>query len=124
MTLGGGRVTPLTEQVVLRFLIGGLTVSFFSAVGDTLKPKTFAGLFGGAPSVALATLGLAMMMEGKIYAASEARSMTAGAVALFVYAADVSWMMMRYKAPALVSSAVMIVLWFGASFGLWWTFLR
>jgi Protein of unknown function (DUF3147) len=45
----------LLEQIVSRFLIGGLTVSIFSLIGDILKPKSFAGLFGAAPSVALAT---------------------------------------------------------------------
>jgi hypothetical protein len=43
---------------VLRFLIGGTIVSVFALIGDVLKPKGFAGLFGAAPSVALATLGL------------------------------------------------------------------
>ena len=43
-------------DIVLRFFIGGLIVSVFSLISDLLKPKTFAGLFGAAPSVALATL--------------------------------------------------------------------
>ena len=46
----------MTEYVV-RFLIGGLAVSSFAILGDLLRPKSFAGLFGAAPSVALATLG-------------------------------------------------------------------
>ena len=44
-------------DLVLRFVIGGLVVSSFAVLGDMLKPKSFAGLFGAAPSVALATLG-------------------------------------------------------------------
>jgi hypothetical protein len=43
----------------LRSLIGGLVVSLFAVIGDVLRPKSFAGLFGAAPSIALATLGLA-----------------------------------------------------------------
>src|SRR5208283_2188450 len=39
---------------VLRFLAGGIAVSAFAALGDALRPKTFAGLFGAAPSIALA----------------------------------------------------------------------
>jgi len=42
-------------DLILRFLVGGAVVSFFAMVGDTLKPKSFAGLFAAAPSVALAT---------------------------------------------------------------------
>jgi hypothetical protein len=55
-------------------------------LGDVLNPKSFAGLFGAAPSVALATLGLTIFADGKPYAAMEARSMIAGAVGFFVYA--------------------------------------
>jgi hypothetical protein len=40
----------------LRFLVGGIAVSAFAALGDSLRPKSFAGLFGAAPSIALATL--------------------------------------------------------------------
>ena len=40
----------------LRFLAGGIAVSAFAALGDTLHPKSFAGLFGAAPSIAFATL--------------------------------------------------------------------
>jgi hypothetical protein len=38
------------------FLAGGVAVAAFAALGDTLRPKSFAGLFGAAPSIALATL--------------------------------------------------------------------
>ena len=63
----------------------------------SFKPKSFAGLFGAAPWVALATLGLTVASEGANYAAIEARSMMAGAIAFFAYASFVSWIMMRYK---------------------------
>jgi hypothetical protein len=33
-------------QILVRFLVGGAVVSAFAAVGDMLKPKSFAGLFG------------------------------------------------------------------------------
>jgi hypothetical protein len=48
--------TPMT-QIFVRFFIGGVVVSAFAVIGDVLRPKSFAGLFGAAPSVALATLG-------------------------------------------------------------------
>jgi hypothetical protein len=44
-------------QILIRFLVGGAVLSVFAAIGDVLRPKSFAGLFGAAPSVALATLG-------------------------------------------------------------------
>jgi hypothetical protein len=57
----------MTEYVV-RFLLGGAVVSAFAMLGDVLRPKSFAGLFGAAPSVALATLGTAIFRHGVDYA--------------------------------------------------------
>ena len=62
------------NEIFLRFLIGGAVVSAFALLGDLFKPKSFAGLFGAAPSVALATLGLTVSTEGARYVATEARS--------------------------------------------------
>jgi hypothetical protein len=73
-------------QSLLRFIIGGVIVSAFVIVGDVLNPKSFAGLFGAAPSVALATLGLTIVADGLAYAGIEGRSMMAGAAAFFIYA--------------------------------------
>lgn len=110
--------------LVFRFLIGGAVVSLFAILGDIFRPKSFAGLFGAAPSIALATLGLTIHHDGKLYAAIEARSMMAGAIALAVYAATVSWILLRYKPPALAVTLTILPLWFGVSLGLWHLFLR
>jgi uncharacterized protein DUF3147 len=55
----------MTEYLV-RFIAGGLAVSAFALLVDVLRPKSFAGLFGAAPSVALATLAIAIVrgLEG------------------------------------------------------------
>ena len=106
-------------QIVCRFLVGGVVVSVFAVIGDLLKPKSFAGLFGAAPSVALATLALTVMSEGPAYASIEARSMLAGSIAFFIYASVVSWIMMRYKVKALWVTISTIPLWFAVAFGLW-----
>jgi uncharacterized membrane protein (GlpM family) len=112
------------KEIVLRFLVGGAVVSFFSVAGDTLKPKSFAGLLGAAPSVALATLSLAVMKDGKSFAQSEARSMMLGAIAFFFYAWLVSWLLVRRKLPALAVTASSMFLWLAAAFGLWFVTLR
>ena len=62
------------DTVFIRFLVGGLVVSLFSALGDVLRPKSFAGLFGAAPSIALATIGLTIRQNGSAYAALECRA--------------------------------------------------
>jgi hypothetical protein len=114
----------MTTDLILRFLIGGTFVSLFAILGDIFRPKSFAGLFGAAPSVALATLSLTIAKHGHLYAATEARSMTAGAIAFFVYASAVSWILIRYKPPALLATASLIPLWFIASFSIWTLCLR
>ena len=40
----GGIISNM--ELVERFLLGGLIVSVFAVVGDVLRPKGFAGLFG------------------------------------------------------------------------------
>ena len=106
-------------ELVLRFLIGGVVVSAFALIGDIFRPKSFAGLFGAAPSVALATLGLAIAADGKLYAALEARSMVAGAIAFFVYATAVGSIMMRYKTRALWTAVTLMPVWLACALGLW-----
>jgi uncharacterized membrane protein (GlpM family) len=112
------------SEILIRFFVGGAVVSAFALIGDLLKPKSFAGLFGAAPSVALATLGLTVASEGASYAATEARSMMAGAIAFTVYACCVSRVMMRYKLKALLVTTCLIPLWLGVAFGLWYVWLR
>jgi hypothetical protein len=51
-------------EYALRFLAGGIAVSAFAALADTLRPKSFAGLFGAAPSIALATLLITLSHNG------------------------------------------------------------
>ncbi len=99
-------------------------VSVFSLLGDLLKPKSFAGLFGAAPSVALATLALTVAKEGQRYASVEARSMIIGAVAFFVYASIVSRALIRWRMPVLPVTSGALALWFGCAFGLWYAVLR
>ena len=112
------------SQILIRFLVGGAVVSAFAIIGDILRPKSFAGLFGAAPSVALATLGLTIATEGTSFAATEARSMMAGAIAFTAYASCVSWLMTRYNLKALVVTICSIPLWLGAAFGLWYFWLK
>jgi hypothetical protein len=114
---------PLREMF-FRFLAGGIVVALFSALGDVLKPKSFAGLFGAAPSVALATLGLTIASNGTAYAALEARSMIGGALALFAYTLSVMWVMLRYKPSALLAALGLLSVWLATAFGVWSLFLN
>ena len=114
----------MLEETLLRFVVGGVVVAAFAALGDLFKPKSFAGLFGAAPSVALATLGLTVSTNGRLYAATEARSMIGGALALLVYTLSVSWIMMRYERTALLVTTALIPLWLITALAVWLIFLR
>jgi hypothetical protein len=111
-------------QTIIRFLVGGAVVSVFALLGDALKPKSFAGLFGAAPSVGLATLSLTVVTEGAPNAAMEARSMLAGATAFFIFASLVSWILMRYPFKALWVTLGVVPVWFAVAIGLWIVVLR
>ena len=114
----------MTIQLLIRFLVGGLVVSLFATLGELVKPKSFAGLFSAAPSVALATLGLTLFSQGKAYAALESRSMIAGAAGFFLYAAVVARLMMRTGVHAKLAAIASWTVWFAVSFGIWSLVLR
>lgn len=105
-------------ELLLRFVIGGCAVSAFAVLGDILRPKSFAGLFGAAPSVALATLGIAVHRDGAGYAAQQTWAMAAAAVALCVYGAVVCWLLMRGKLAALPATLLALVVWVVVAFSL------
>jgi hypothetical protein len=118
-----GKIAKM-KDIFLRFVIGGFIVSCFAVLGDIFKPKSFAGLFGAAPSIALATVTLTIATKGREYAAIEARSMIAGALAFFVYASWISWIAMRYRPKTLLVTTLSIPVWFGTAFGIWHAFLK
>jgi hypothetical protein len=114
----------MLTSLLFRFLIGGVFVSAFATLGNILKPKSFAGLFGAAPSIALATLGLTIATEGSRYAALEARSMIAGAIAFLAYACCVMQFMFRFKPPAILITSALLFVWVAAGLGIWFVLLR
>lgn len=112
------------KEILFRVIIGGTVVSAFALLGELLKPKSFAGLFGAAPSVALATLALTITKEGKAYASIEARSMILGAVAFIIYAALISRWMMHRRMQVLSATTSGLGLWLVCALGLWYVVLR
>jgi hypothetical protein len=112
------------SDLLLRFVLGGVAVSIFAMIGDLLKPKSFAGLFGAAPSIALGTLGLTITKHGGTYAALEGRSMVIGAIAFYLYSHVVSWLLIHRQLHSLFVSVVTICLWFISAFGIWFILLK
>jgi len=108
----------------IRFVAGGVLVSIFAVVGDALDPKSFAGIFGAAPSVALATLSLTIVTRGKPYAAIEARSMVAGGFAFFLYSCVNLRLMGKYRVHSLKAAASAVLVWLACAIGIWAGVLR
>jgi hypothetical protein len=107
------------KEIIFRIIIGGAVVSGFSLLGELLKPKSFAGLFGAAPSVALASLALTVVKDGKAYASVEARSMFLGSIAFIVCAALISRILIRQRMQVLAATTAGIGFWFVVTFGLY-----
>ncbi|HEY6463671.1 MAG TPA: hypothetical protein VIY73_26060 [Polyangiaceae bacterium] len=107
------------KEVLIRFLVGGAIVSAFAVAGEIFRPKTFAGLFGAAPSVALATLTLTFGKGGASEVQAEGAPMVIGAAALFVYAALCVACTKREGWPVWLSAGLAWIAWFVVAFGLW-----
>jgi uncharacterized membrane protein (GlpM family) len=105
-------------EYLLRFIVGGVVVSAFAMLGDVLHPKSFAGLFGAAPSVALATLSIAVYQHGAGYAALQTHSMMAGATALCVYSVVVYHLLVRARLRAAPATLLSLVVWMIVAVGL------
>lgn len=73
-------------ELLWRFLLGGALVSLFALIGDVVRPRRFAGIFAGAPSIALATLALTAAKSGPLTASLEARSMILSSLGFVLYA--------------------------------------
>jgi hypothetical protein len=124
--IAANRKAPLFRTIRGRSgeLTGNAVVSLFALTGDVLRPKSFAGIFGAAPSIALATIGLTIAKSGAQYASIEARSMVLGAAGFLAYAITVRYVVARYKPSTLLATISLMPVWAATSFGLWYWVLR
>ena len=114
----------MIPELAIRFVLGGLIVSAFAVIGDVLHPKSFAGIFGAAPSVALVSLGLAFLTKGVEHASVDGHAMVLGAVALCAYSVVVAGLLLRYRWNAIVATGSSWLVWLAVAFGLWAISLR
>ncbi|HEY1697167.1 MAG TPA: hypothetical protein VGG39_33635 [Polyangiaceae bacterium] len=105
-------------DVLIRFLVGGAIVSAFAVLGEIVHPKTFAGLFGSAPSVALATLALTFGKGHANEVQAEGVPMVLGAAAFLAYAALCVACTKREGWPVWLSAGLAWLAWFAVAFGL------
>jgi drug/metabolite transporter (DMT)-like permease len=80
-------------------------------------------LFGAAPTVALATLGIAFIISpDKI--GSEGRSMMIGGVAFFIYTLITRYFLKKHSLSALPAAVIAYLGWFGSAYLLWLLLLK
>ena len=86
-------------------------------LATALRPKSFAGLFGAAPSIALATLLITLSQKGAPFAAVEGRSMIVGAFALAAYSWTVCVLLKKFLLSSWTATMAALVVWFAVALG-------
>ncbi len=95
--------------VVIKALLGGTLVAAFSVVGHILRPKWFAGLFGAAPSVAIASLAVTVLDKGHHDASRAGYTMALGAAGFVVFSICVRPLLARCH--AVVATSISLSAW-------------
>ena len=108
--------------LAVRVLAGSCLVVAFAMLSDTLKPKMFSGLFGGAPSVATASLLVSGLAMGPAKDEKYGTGMIAGAIGLVAYSLAAALAVKHLGAVA--GSIVAWIAWVVPAAALYWFFLR
>jgi uncharacterized membrane protein (GlpM family) len=95
--------------VLLKGLAGGSLVVAFAVLSEVVAPKRFAGLFGAAPAVAIAGLGLVLLSKGAHDARENSIGMIAGCLGMSCYAASTVRLLKHTRARA--GTALGMVAW-------------
>lgn len=107
------------SELVLRFLLGGAVVSAFAVIAELFEPKSFSGLFGAAPSVAIATLALTYHAHGPAAMATAARWMLIATPALLVYCACCVVACRHEAVPVWLAAVLAWLVWLAVALALW-----
>jgi uncharacterized membrane protein (GlpM family) len=95
--------------LLLRGLVGGTFVVAFALLSQMLSPKSFAGVFGAAPSIALASLLVTIADKGEHAARVQSLSMIFASFAMVAYCATAVFTVDRFG--ALRGSALAFLSW-------------
>ncbi len=96
--------------LALKGVVGGAFVVAFAVLCEHVHPKTVAGIFGAAPSIALASLLVTAADKGSGAARLQSLSMIFSAAAMVAYCVTAVWSVDRFG--ALRGSAIAFVSWF------------
>ncbi|HET7538216.1 MAG TPA: DUF3147 family protein [Polyangiaceae bacterium] len=107
------------NDLVLRFSLGALAVSLFSAVAELFKPKTFAGILGAAPAVALVSLTLVFLQRGSSVVREQAVGMICGGLGFLLYACGCVFTTAYTRIPVWAGAALCWALWLLVALTAW-----
>ena len=98
-------------------LRAGLRCLHSRRLATPCAPKSFAGLFAAAPSIALATLVLTLSQKGAPFVAIQGRSMIVGASALAAYSWTVGVLLKKFLLSSGAAAMAALVVWFVVALG-------
>lgn len=101
-----------------RGLAGGTLVVVFALIGESVSPKAFSGLFSSAPSVALASLGVTIVVDSVADARQASVGMVVGSVGMTVCCIVAAVAIPRLR--TVLGSVAAWLSWLAVSFGLYW----
>jgi hypothetical protein len=84
--------------ILLKGLIAGTLVVVFALISAAVGPKSFAGIFGAAPSIALASLTITVLHSGVAAGRMQSYSMIFAAFAMVAYCVTAVITVDRYGA--------------------------
>lgn len=100
-------------EVVLKAIAGGVLVVVFALLAEGLAPKRFAGILAAAPSIALASLVVTLLMKDAFDARSASAGMVAGALGFVTYGLLAPVLMARIG--SIKGAALALLGWFAAT---------
>jgi len=107
------------DDLILRFALGGAAVSAFSALAELFKPKTFSGILGAAPAVALVSLAIAFHQRGRGVVRDHALGMICGSVGFLAYAVACVFVTANSRLPVWLGAALCWLVWFLVAAAAW-----
>ncbi len=106
-------------EYIIRFFTGAIIVSVFAVIGDMFRPRTLSGIFGSAPTIAIATLSLGFFKGDVDKIPIEGGSMMIGTIALAIYSTVTAYLVLRKNWSSLPAACLSYLSWLIAAFGIY-----
>jgi len=109
------------NDLVLRFGLAGVAVSLFASLAELIKPKTFSGILGAAPAVALVSVAITFAQRGGGVVREHALGMICGGAGFLAYAFGCVFLTAKTRIPVWLGAGICWSLWFLVAAVAWFT---